>query len=522
MEAAERPGLALLLIAAAWLSTAGASGLFEPTETRYAEIAREMRASGDYLIPHLNGIPHYHKPPLAYWALSAGFAILGENAWGARVPAALAGIATLALVAWIARRRLAPLGIPPALGVWILGSSLLFFVLGRSVATDPFLTASVAAFWALAPSPWALGALGLGFLIKGPVVLVPTALCVLVAAAWSRERGALARLGPAWGWALFVAIAVPWYLIVAARTRGLLSYFLDRQLWERYATETHHRGGPPGYFVAVLLVGALPWTPALLAGLARLWRERTQPEAKLLLCWLLAPLVFFSFSGSKLPAYLLPCFGAMALIAALGSVNAGRAVRWTSAALLAAIAGAGWALGPGLLARMLGLPAGSAAPLAFPAHVGLACLLYAATWMARGWAARAALLVVLGLTSVMVALAPYEAPLGSPRELARVVAANRRAGEPVVEFARFNAGLPFYLGETVKLLEVPRDTELMGRDERARVIITRDSLAALAAAHGRVWLFGPMDANPKLASSLGLRYREIAVWRGKAAGLLSP
>ena len=86
----ERPAVAVLLLAAALIGTAGLVGLFEPTETRYGEIAREMLASGDWLTPRLDGIHHFHKPPLAYWASAAGMGLAGPNAFGARLPAALA------------------------------------------------------------------------------------------------------------------------------------------------------------------------------------------------------------------------------------------------------------------------------------------------------------------------------------------------------------------------------------------------------------------------------------------------
>src|SRR5207249_1641501 len=138
---------------------------------------------------------------------------------------------------------------------------------------------------------------------------------------------------------------------------------------------------------------------------------------------------------------------------------AGRALRWTGAALLAAVAIAGWTLGPAALARLIGVGPAATVRLPFPAHLGFACLLYAATWLARARPERAALMVLLGLTALVVAAAPYDGPLGSPRPIARVLVENCAPGEPVVEYARFNAGLPFYLGEPVRLLEVPRETE---------------------------------------------------------------
>ena len=205
----DRTRAALLCVALALGATAGLMGLFEPTETRYAEIAREMRASGDFLVPHLNGIPHFHKPPLAYWLTAAGFAACGVNEWGARLPVALASLLTLALTALAARRGFASLGVRPGLAAWILGTSALFLAIGRAVASDPFLAATVAGFWALAPSAWAPALLGAGFLVKGPVVLVPTLVIVLAVAALSRDRAPLARLGPARTWWLFAAIGAP-------------------------------------------------------------------------------------------------------------------------------------------------------------------------------------------------------------------------------------------------------------------------------------------------------------------------
>lgn len=514
-----RPGVAFALIALALLSTAGAIGLLESTETRYAEIAREMRATGDWLSPRLDGIPHFHKPPLAYWTIGAGFALLGENAWGARVPMTLAALGMLALTLVAARRHFAALDLPPGLVVWTLGASLFFLVIGRSVASDPLLALSVAAFWALAPSVWAIVALGVGFLDKGPVVFVPTVLVVLIAAAWARDRSTLARLGPAAGWIGFAVVALPWYTLMVARTPGLLRYFLVEQLWQRYTTQVHHRPGSPGYFVAVLLVGMVPWTPAMIAGVRRLWTLRATAEARLLLVWLFAPLVFFSFSGSKLPAYLLPCLPCAALIAATGLAARGRVVAWSGAVLLTLVAILGFVLGPGALARAVGANGGTGLP--FPALFALACLLYASTWLARARPEPAGLLVVLAFLAVNVTLRSYEGPIGSPRPLVRLLSEMRGPREPVVEFSHFNAGVPFYLRETVRLLEVPRETTFQepghGNDPR----ITRDSLAALAAPGRRVWIVGPPNESARLAADLGLRYEKVTRWRKDALGYVT-
>jgi 4-amino-4-deoxy-L-arabinose transferase len=509
--------VALIVLGAALLVTAGLLGLFESTETRYAEIAREMLASGDWLAPRLNGILHFHKPPLAYWAAASGMAAFGANAWGARVPVALASIVSLACVARIASRRFASLGAAPGRTIWILGSTLLFAALSRALSTDPFLTAAVLLYWALAPSAWALAALGFGFLAKGPVVFVHTALPVLVAALWGRDRRALALLGPARGWWLCAAVGLPWFLILAARTPGLLSYLLENQIWGRYATTVHQRGGPPWYFVTIALAGAAPWTFALVAGVIRTWRERSSAEARLLLSWLLVPIAFLSFSGSKLPAYILPSFAAAALLAARSAE--GRVARWGAAVLLSAGAIAALVAGPAALARLAGVQ--GAVPLPALALVACALMAVAALAALRMGPETTAALVTAALVALGVAAAPFESQLGSPRRIVELLAQARGPSEPVIEVAHFNAGIPFYLGERVSLLEVPRET---GFDERAgavRVEVPRDSLAALVRAHGRAWLFGQPSLSEEIARDQGLRYTRMAVWRKEALGVVT-
>jgi 4-amino-4-deoxy-L-arabinose transferase-like glycosyltransferase len=518
--ALENPWIAIPSIAATMLATAGAFGLLEPTETRYAEIAREMRVTGDFLTPYLLGIPHFHKPSISYWTIAAGFAAFGENEWGARIPMTLAAIGTLVLTVVAARRRFAALEIPAGLAMWTLGASVYFLGIGRAVASDPLLAVSVAGFWAFAPGIGALLALGLGFAVKGPVVFVHTVLPILVVAAWCRDRRALSLLGPARGWIAFAAVALPWYVIVIARTPGLLGYLLHNQLWQRYTTHLHQRGGPAWYFAAVLLAGSLPWTPALIAGLRAVWRTRERIEARLLLAWLVAPIAFLSFSGSKLPAYLLPCFPAAASIAAIGLREGGRAVAWSVTALLVVLAAAGAWLGPGALAKALGAEAASVS-LPAGAMVALVCLVYASTWMARSRPATAGLLIVLAYAAAVAALARYEGPLGSPRPMARMLAELRGAGEPVVELGQFNAGLPFYLGAPVSLLEVPRETIFEPRGMHKDPRITRDSLASMTERTGRVWILGPQHDSEALAAALRLRYQRVVRWRKDALGTLS-
>jgi len=449
-----RAALAWLLPAAAMVVSCGWLGLIEPTETRYAETAREMLATGDWLIPHLNGIPHFHKPPLTYWATAGGMALLGVNAWGARLGLALAA----AFVLWCTGRMAKLAG--GALGPAFLASSLLFFAVAHQLATDMYLTAAVAGFYVAILDPvartklWPYVALGVGFMVKGPVVLVLTVAPVLLAAAWVRDGALLRWLGSWRGWLVFAAIALPWYVVVLTRTSGLWTYFIHHQLWERYTTTVHQRTGPVYYFLVVLLVGMLPWTWGALRGLWEAARaatsQRNRPDA-IFASWILLPLVFFSFSGSKLPAYILPVAPALAVLASI-----------------------------------------------WPAEAR------------RGHWLRIALALLAVYVALLAALTPFDSRLGSPRQLVRALKDARRLGEHVVEYRTFHAGVPFYLRETVPMLEVPRDLGFEEADEHSRAFINRADLARMVNTQGRAWVVGRKRDLEELANSLGFRGTPMA------------
>ena len=446
--------LAWLLPACAIVGSCGWLGLIEPTETRYAEIAREMLASGDWLIPRLNGIPHFHKPPLAYWISASGMALLGVNEWGARIGAVLAAAFVLWCTARIGRHAggsLAPM---------FLASTVLFFALSHQLASDIFLAAAVAGFYAAVLDPrtragiWPFVAMGVGFMTKGPVIFVLTLAPALLAAWWVRDGSPARALASLRGWLVFALIALPWYLVVIIKTPGLLSYFLQRQIWERYATTLHQRGGPIYYFLVVILVGALPWTWAALRGLWDAVRtaagQRNLPDA-LLASWIALPLVFFSFSGSKLPAYVLPLFPALAVLASTWPKPERRA------------------------------------------H-----------WL------RIAAVVFAVLLALLAAATPFDSRLGSPRALAQKLEESRRPGEMVVEYVVFNAGVPFYLRETVPMLEVPRDLGFEGPEARARALLTRRDFAGLVRTQGRAWVIGNGAAVEGMAIPLGFKATRVA------------
>ena len=497
-----------------------------------------MLAGGDWITPRLNGIVHYDKPPLAYWTSAAGMRLFGVNETGARFGAGLAG----AFLFWCATaiaKRLSRSG-EGIMTPLLLASSALVFGLTHLLATDVFLAAAVAGFylaWLTADGrgrPWMFAALGLGFLAKGPVVLVHTLLPLLVAALWKRDRRVLAPLGWVPGWALFAVLAVPWYVMVVSRTPGLFTWLLHNQLWLRYTTTVHQRPGPPWYFAAVLVAGALPWTAAVLQGLWRSARAagpgREAPGAErcpthvdaALVSWALVPILFFSASGSKLPAYILPEFSVLAILAARALAASPPFSRFGTAFLLAGLAAAIELAGPRALARAVGAEFAPSLPL--PALAHFAAILFAAGAIATAvrLPAVAALAACLAWYGVLGAVKGIEGSLGSPRAMAQILRQARQPHEPIVEIGTFSAAIPFYLGRTVPLVDVPRGRIFDSPGTGGAPFMKAGALPGLAQRQGRVWVVAAPGRGEHEAEALGLRYTVIARAKSRELGIFEP
>ncbi len=356
-EAGERSGVERALLAVLLLAAAVAvfepsgSSLAEPDETRYAEIPREMLASGDFLVPRLNGLPYFEKPPLLYWAEAASLRLFGETPWAARLPARAAGLGTALLVVlaaggWRRREGLSA-------GILLLVSPI-GFLMTRTNLTDGILTffftatllGARAAMERFARGrPWRTAAAWTGvaaagaFLSKGLIAIaLPGLILLLWCAATGRLRH-LVRLALSPMPAVFVVLAAPWFVLVEGRHPGFLQFFFVHEHFQRFATGSAKRAGPFFYFVPVFAVGFLPGLAFFGAALRRAWR-RTD-EGFFFVVWFAAVFVFFSLSRSKLPPYIFPAIPAAAWLAgrAAGS-RPGRGVWILQAALATALAAA--------------------------------------------------------------------------------------------------------------------------------------------------------------------------------------
>ncbi|MFL6571420.1 MAG: phospholipid carrier-dependent glycosyltransferase, partial [Burkholderiales bacterium] len=344
---------AIVVLAVAWFAGLEYRGLFQPDEGRYAEISREMLASGDWITPRLNGLKYFEKPPLQYWATAASFALFGEDEWTARLWTAVAGFLGVLFVVF-AGNRVGPPGAGSIAGL-VLASSCAYFLSSQYLTLDMgltfFMSAALLSFLLAhqgrppAKRGWMLlawGAMACAVLTKGFVGIVLPAITLAVYAMTQRDWRLLREVEWRRGLLLFSVLALPWFIIVQLRNPEFFDFFVLHEHLARYALPGHNRPGPWWYFSVVLLVGMMPWTPALPGVLRRSLAPRDGSRLnleRLLLIWIGVVLVFFSFSKSKLPAYILPVLPALALL--IGRDCALRArieVKWP--ALFGAAAGA--------------------------------------------------------------------------------------------------------------------------------------------------------------------------------------
>jgi 4-amino-4-deoxy-L-arabinose transferase-like glycosyltransferase len=321
----------LLIFTLIWFGNLDYRHLLKADEGRYAEISREMVATGDWLTPRLNGIKYFEKPPLQYWTTAAAYELFGENEWTARLWTALTGWLGVLLAFFTARRLWGEeAGLYAAL---VLGSCGLYVAVGHVNALDMglsfFMALSLSGFllsqshaedvpyrrrWMLVA--WAAAALAV--LSKGLIGMVLPGAVLVVYSLWARDWQIWKRLHLLPGLALFLAIAAPWFIAVSLANPEFPRFFFVHEHFERFLTEGHGRYEPWYDFIPILLVGILPWLIALFPALGRGWAadcgQRGFHPRHFLLIWAAVIFIFFSASSSKLPAYILPIFPALALL----------------------------------------------------------------------------------------------------------------------------------------------------------------------------------------------------------------
>jgi 4-amino-4-deoxy-L-arabinose transferase-like glycosyltransferase len=325
-----------------------AVGLIGPDEPRYAWIARNMHTTGDWITPKLYGQPWFEKPILYYWSAALGFKFMHSPEWAARLPSALAALiaalAAGALAFWLYGRRTA------RATLLIFSTSIGVIAFARAAGPDMLFTAALALALFSAVSilekrgafpedplrrrprdklDLALLGVWLGFatIAKGPAAIILGGGSVLLWAVPAKKlKIALHMLHPLAVFC-FALVALPWYVLCARANPNFFRVFIVQHNFERYLTPVFQHRQPFWFFVPVIFLGFLPWS-ALLAGTAsdayRIFRDGSWRTSAgfFIACWAIFPAIFFSFSQSKLPEYILPIFPPLTILLAHSFIRA--------------------------------------------------------------------------------------------------------------------------------------------------------------------------------------------------------
>ncbi|MBL6986118.1 MAG: glycosyltransferase family 39 protein [Methylobacter sp.] len=325
-------GLIVVIAGFIWFVLLGYRDLIDPDEGRYAEIAREMLNSGNWITPHLNGFKYFEKPPLQYWGTAISMALLGETNAAARAWCSGLGFFGALWVGFVGSRLYGRSA--GYFAFLFLISTVLYVGLGHANSLDMgvsvLLIIAVGAL-ALAQSArhlpkqqrnWMLLAwagLAGATLSKGLIGVVLPGGALVAYTLWQRDWALWRHLHLGKGLLLYLLIAAPWFIAVSYENPEFPHFFFIHEHFERFTSDVHGRTKSNWYFFAVFAIGAIPWLFSSLNGLIKpsfSWRAEAGTFEASRLLWVYAIFVFFFFSisHSKLPAYILPMFPAMALL----------------------------------------------------------------------------------------------------------------------------------------------------------------------------------------------------------------
>jgi 4-amino-4-deoxy-L-arabinose transferase-like glycosyltransferase len=539
--------LLLTLFAGLFFSVGlGSYPLQNPDEGRYAEIPREMVATGDFITPRLNGVKYFEKPPLFYWCTAASVKLFGSEEWTLRLWPALFALAGV-LMTYAAGQALYGRTVGIA-GAVVLATSLLYFGLARVLIIDMAVSVLIAGalfafivgvqaepgrrrrllFYGLyACAALATLAKGLiGFLLPGAVMF----LWLLVFNEWRR----LKPLYLPSGLLIFLAVAAPWHVLAEKANHAPVKehdfawFYFVHEHWLRFTTNVEHREAPFWFFAPIVLAGLFPWVaflgPALRHNLRGGWPARgANSPAWFCVGWAGFIFLFFSASHSKLVPYVLPVFPPLALLigryVALGWEVPREAPLRTGFRLYGFLASA---LAAALFVAWSRLPPDKLAPAQ---RAGLAPFVtflvsvlctggFLVPWLAAQRGVRTglqALTIATGLFFAGIVCALPRVLDRTTKPLALRLHTELRPGDRVFSYHEYFQDFPFYLGRLVGTVEYRGEMEFgtAAEDHRDRYV-DEAAFRRLWAGPGRVFAVARRKDTVKLFVDPAFRYKLIA------------
>ena len=486
----------------------GSYSLKEPDEGRYAEIPREMVELGNYVVPHLNYVRYFEKPPLFYWLTALSFKAFGVNEWSFRLPNGLIALLCI-VITYLFAARWFSLKVA-LLSALMLMSCFSFIALAHIVTIDMLFSSLL--FIALLcflgfyreKRPVFLylffSACALAILAKGPVAMILLGVTVILFLITEKNVSFLKEMADLKGILLFILLAAPWFVAVSVKEKEFFHFFFIDQHILRFLTTKHRRSGPLYYFIPVLFGGLFPWSVFLPRALVRLWHMK---ELRLFFIWSAVVFAFFTLSGSKLPPYILPIFPALCIIVAVFfEANWRRPLPNYEMIIYGAfflfVSCAGLACGFGFLDRYLG-----AAPEIVSLlkdirgfSLGMACISFIVVVSLAFNRMRTfrSLFFLLGGFSLLIVIglmlhAHVIDKLNTTKGLAEIINRTNKTDTIVVNYGSFDETLPFYLKKRTYIAAYTGEIEMGSKYEDAkRFFLGDDEFMRLLQSDRNVWV----------------------------------
>jgi 4-amino-4-deoxy-L-arabinose transferase-like glycosyltransferase len=483
-------------------------------EARYLQATRQMLQTHDFVQIRFQDQARNLQPVGVYWLEAASVSLFSSpearQVWAYRVPSLIAATAAVLLTAWVGEMLF---GVEAgfAAAVLLAISALLSFE-SRMAKIDACLLATILAAQAallrvfldrVGAGRWNAvlfwTAIGIGLLLKGPIILIVTGSTILVLVVWERRAGWLRRLHAGWGWLIPVLIAAPWFIAIGLKTHGAFFDKAVRQnLLGKIGRGEQHHGLPPGYYLALFSATFWPGALATVLGLPWAWRNRARPELRFLLAWVAPTWILYELIGTKLPHYVLPLYPALACLGAAAAVapDGWRPGRLSGA--LVRLYGLLWVAIGGLLACAGVVLIQRYLHRLDPVALGAAVLGVGLTGAAAGLvahgrrrealatAAGAALVIYSGLYAYAL---PALTPIWLGPRIAALAAQVRPCPNSVLASTRFAEPSLVFLnaGQTQLIASAPA-ADLLAGDRCAMAIVSAKQMADFEAEAARVSL----------------------------------
>jgi 4-amino-4-deoxy-L-arabinose transferase-like glycosyltransferase len=464
----------------------GTAKLFDVDEAVFSEATREMVIDRNWITPTYNGNNRYDKPILFYWLMAASYGVFGVNEFAARFPSALAAsLLTVALLLFVSRVKGGRIAGYAALSAVL---SVYFVVYSRAAVTDMTLTLflSLSLFCMYLFTERGGNRLygygfylfsALAFLTKGLIGIVFPFGIALVYLWVSEGRHGPRKVFSAGGFLLFFIVAAPWYLAqVGINGWEFIGQFFIKHHFRRYTDVISGHRGPFYYYIPAMIIGLFPWIAFLPAGIRSALREK-KGIPLFSLVWLGVVFLFFSFSTTKLPNYILPSIPAAAMLIGVGMAEAdGNWRRYSLLAMgvLALCLAAGFFIAEGRLAGLVSHDTGWLLWIAAMV-LGASAVCFFSAFTSRAYVGPVAVLIAAFLFLLMAKGLPLASDYLQDTLYQYSLYAHERLqpDEGLIVFGMNNHSIAFYSGRRLIAIDDKKDLAALTERETHAVAIAK-------------------------------------------------